>query len=104
MKLAYKIVAINPDDTMVSPISYAGLSVEYKMGRWAKAKVWKYLFVYKTFKDSKRVFNKINKHLRGIQNLAIIECEVQNMRKAVGNSFVTEYRCTRLKPLKVVQE
>jgi len=100
-KLAYKIVAVNKDGSMVSPISYLGLAVRYRMGKWAKARRWKYLFVYKTAADAKKILRKIL-GCRACQGLAIIECETENLRKAVGGGPVPEYRCTRLKPVSVI--
>lgn len=101
-KLAYKIVAFNKDSSMVSPISYLGLAVKYQIGKWAKARRWKYLFVYKTLVDAKRVFRSIKSS--GAGKLVIVECEVENLRKAVGGGPVPEYRCTRLKPIIVIFE
>lgn len=100
-KVAYKIVAVNKDGSMVSPISYLGLAVRYQMGKWAKARNWKYLFVYKTVHDAKRVFRQIRGY-PGAQRLVIVECEAKNLRKAVGGGPVPEYRCTRLKPVSVI--
>lgn len=101
IKLAYKIVAVNKDGSMVSPISYLGLAVRYRMGRWAKARNWKYLFVYKTISDAKKIFKKIRGYSRA-QRLVIVECETKNLRKAVSGGPVPEYRCTRLKPVSVI--
>lgn len=102
-KLAYKIVVINKDGSMISPISYMGLAVRYQVGRWAKARNWKYLFVYRTLSDAKKILRKI-KGYPSSQRLVVIECETKNLRKAVGGGPVPEYRCTRLRPVSVVHE
>lgn len=102
MKTAYKIVAIDRDGVMVSPISYLGLAVRYYFGKWAKARTWKYLFVFKTLRDAKKIYRGIRMRTPKMK-LIIIECETENLRKAVGGGPVPEYRCTRLKPIKVVE-
>ncbi len=115
IRLAYKLVATDKTGIMVSPISYLGLAVRYQIGKWTKPIVGKYLFVYKTIEDAEQVFYTIRKVQRHQffkrkcefcddyeQHLIIVECETKNLRKAVGGGSVPEYRCTKVKPIKVV--
>lgn len=117
MNLAYKIVVLEEDGTMLSPISFSGLAVRYKMGEWAKASVpGNYLFVYQTLRDAKKLFGMIQRaakvlppqtypwKVRKAQRLVIVECLTKNLRKAVGGGPVPEYRCTELKPERIVNE
>ena len=100
--LAYKILAVDTNGAMRSPISFLGLAVKYRMNRWAKPKnSTRYLFAYKTLKDAKKVFTLFSR--REQKQLAIVECIAENFRKAVGAGPVNEYRCTKLKPTKAVE-
>ena len=103
-KTAFKIVTIDKYGTMYSPISYAGLAVRYTRGRWAKAKKrGHYLFVYKTMKDAFKMLRMIEENrVDSNQSLVVIECQTVNLRKAVGGGPISEYRCTRLKPIRIV--
>lgn len=101
--LAYKILAIDKSRTrMMSPISFSGLSVKYKMNRWSKPKdSTRYLFVYRTLKDAKKVFALFDKRVQ--KHLVITECLAENLERAIGAGPVDEYRCTRLKPMSVIE-
>jgi hypothetical protein len=104
IRTAYKIVVLEKDGTMLSPISFSGLAVQYKVGEWAKAHVpGHYLFVYQTLRDAKKVFGMIRRaQIQSVQRLVIVECSTKNLRKAVGAGPVPEYRCTELKPERIV--
>jgi len=101
-RIAYKILVISKNGNMRSPISFAGLVVKYRMNCWAKPKnSTRYLFVYKTLKDAKKVFALFNRAEQ--RHLIIVECTTENFRKAVGAGLVCEYRCTKLKPIRVIE-
>lgn len=101
-RLAYKILAVDKSGAMMSPISFSGLAVSYEMGGWAKPKnSTRYLFVYNTLHDAQKVFALFSKEER--KHLVIFECMTENFEKAIGAGPVAEYRCTRLKPTKVVE-
>lgn len=100
-RLAYKILAVEKRGAMMSPISFLGLAVKYKMKAWAWPKnSTRYLFAYKTLRDAKKVFALFSR--REQKQLVIVECLAQNFRKAIGVGPVNEYRCTKLKPTRVV--
>ena len=101
-QLAYKILAVNKDETLVSPISFTGLAVKYKMSRWSKPKnSTRYLFVYRTLKDARKVFDLFTRIQQ--KKLITVKCLAANFERAIGAGLVAEYRCTRLKPTKVVE-
>ncbi len=100
--LAYKILAVDKSGVMMSPISFTGLAVKYKMNRWAKPKnSTRYLFVYKTLEDAKKVFALFARMEQ--KQLILVECLAENFERAIGAGPVAEYRCTRLKPTEIVE-
>lgn len=101
--LAYKILAVDENGDMKSPISFTGLAVRYKMNEWAKPRnSTRYLFVYKTLEDAKQVFALFDKMEKA--QLVLVECLAENFERAIGAGPVDEYKCTRLKPTRIVNE
>jgi len=99
---ANKILAVNEDETMMSPISFTGLAVRYKMNEWSEPKnSTRYLFVYKTLEDAQKLFSMFAEVEQ--KQLIIVECLVENFELAVGAGPVDEYRCTRVKPIRVIE-
>ena len=102
MTLAYKILAVDKGGAMMSPISFSGLAVSYKLNTWAKPKnSTRYLFVYNTLHDAQKVFALFSKKEQ--KHLAVFECMTENFEKAIGVGLVPEYRCTKLKPTRMIR-
>ena len=76
--------------------------MKYKMSRWSKPKnSTRYLFVYRTLKDARKVFDLFTRIQQ--KKLIIVKCLAENFERAIGAGPVDEYRCTKLKPTKVVE-